>query len=64
MNAIPEEIKEEEYNDTLKIDNNMLSVNKKGDNNDNSLRKSCEESEIDGLINWANNLPDDMASQS
>ena len=29
-----------------------------------SHRKSCEESEIDGLIKWAIELPDDIAGHS
>jgi hypothetical protein len=63
MKAIPEEIKEEEFSNTQKINDNMLlSVNHKVDKLDNSLRKSCEESEVDGLIKWANNLPDDIAN--
>jgi hypothetical protein len=29
---------------------------------DRSIRKSFEESEIDGLIKWAKDLPDDIAN--
>lgn len=34
------------------------------DPNDRSIRKSFEESEIDGLIKWAKELPDDLAGSS
>jgi hypothetical protein len=31
---------------------------------DNKADGSCEESEIDGLLKWAKELPDDIALQS
>jgi hypothetical protein len=61
MNAIPEDIQEEEFTETVKIDPTKLSV---GRDNMSGVKKSCEESEIDGLIRWAKDLPDDIASHS
>ena len=64
MNAIPEDIQEEEFTETVKIDPTKLSVGGREAHNISGVKKSCEESEIDGLIKWAKDLPDDIASHS
>lgn len=65
-----EDIREDLSEEADKVDQNdrLNSSRKKGagasvvDPNDRSIRKSFEESEIDGLIKWAKELPDDLAS--
>ena len=65
MNAIPEEIKEEEFVDSLKVPKAQVAQGTQRESKvETSIRKSCEESDIEGLIKWAKDLPDDLASHS
>jgi len=47
-----------------KVEDKLVASARRRDPNDKSLRKSFEESEVDGLIKWAKDLPDDLASHS
>ena len=56
---IPEEIKEE-FQDSLKYNPKNFNNKNVGD----SVRKSAEETDIDRLLKWANDLPDDLNRSS
>ena len=66
MEEIKEDIKEEVVTTSMNIDMKIIREmnNLQPAEDKETLRKSFEESEVDGLIKWAIGLPDDFANNS
>lgn len=65
VDDIREDISEEGDKVDINANNNqnyLASTHRGKDPLDKSIRRSFEESEVDGLIKWAKDLPEDLAS--